>query len=140
MTFGEFIANYRNENSLSQRQFALKAGLSNGLIAMLERGENPSTHKPIVPTMDTVYAVSKAMNISLDELLRTVDNFPIKLNCKPSIPPELTDEETHLLVMFRSMNRAGRSVLIAAAEGFASSAVYQADATGDKQSSASGVG
>lgn len=37
MTLGEFIRKYRSEHDLSQRQFALKCGLSNGYISMLEK-------------------------------------------------------------------------------------------------------
>ena len=45
--------------------------------------------------------------------------------------PDLSKEEAQLLAYYRSMNRAGRTVLMAAAEGFASSSIYQADNPGD---------
>ena len=43
MTIGKIIKNYREEKNMSQRQFARKCKLSNGYIAMLERGINPKT-------------------------------------------------------------------------------------------------
>ena len=51
MTLGEMIQEYRREKDISQRQFAIACSLSNGYIAMLERGINPKTNQPIVPTI-----------------------------------------------------------------------------------------
>lgn len=45
MTLGEIIVKYRLEHGLSQRQFALRCGLSNGYIAMIEKNRNPATGK-----------------------------------------------------------------------------------------------
>ena len=70
MTLGEYIKRYRKEHDLSQRQFAAQCGLSNGYISMLERGENPKTHKPIKPTL---YAVSTLMFVVILALLLLVN-------------------------------------------------------------------
>ena len=132
MTFGEFIKNFRKINTMTQKQFAEKAGISDAIISMLERGINSNNHKPITPSMETVAAIAKAADIPLDELLRVVDSFPIKIKEQPAPPaPDLSKEEAQLLAYYRSMNRAGRTVLMAAAEGFASSSIYQADNPGD---------
>lgn len=42
MTLKDLVIKYRTENGLSQRQFALQCGLSNGYISMIERGVNPT--------------------------------------------------------------------------------------------------
>ena len=49
MTLKDLVIKYRTENGLSQRQFALQCGLSNGYISMIERGVNPSTGEKITP-------------------------------------------------------------------------------------------
>ena len=51
MTLKDLVIKYRTENGLSQRQFALQCGLSNGYISMIERGVNPSTGEKITPTL-----------------------------------------------------------------------------------------
>lgn len=73
MTIGEIVKRYREENDLSQRQFAIRCGLSNGYIAMLERNVNPATGKPIIPGIIQVRSIAHAMGMDLDELIRMVD-------------------------------------------------------------------
>ena len=43
MKIGDLIQKYRAEHDMSQRQFAIMCGLSNGYISMLEKGKNPKT-------------------------------------------------------------------------------------------------
>lgn len=80
MTIGDVIKKYREEHDLSQRQFALKCGISNGYISMLERGENPKTHEPIMPSLAALKAIASAMELSLNDLLTQVDDMPVDLS------------------------------------------------------------
>ena len=80
MTLGDAIREYRLAHRMSQRQFAEKCGLSNGYIAMVERGVNPATGKPIVPSVETCKAIANAMGQTLDALLRTIDNTEVLVN------------------------------------------------------------
>lgn len=73
MTLGNIIENYRNEQHMSQRQFALKCGLSNGYIDMLEKNRNPKTGKPIKYSTDVLKKVAAVMGITGDELVRMID-------------------------------------------------------------------
>jgi len=73
MTLGELIIRYRTEHNLSQRAFALKCGLSNGYIAMLERNVNPQTGRPIVPGLKQVKVIAEEMGMTLDQLIRSID-------------------------------------------------------------------
>lgn len=79
MRLSEFIKNYREEAELSQRQFALKCGLSNGYISLLESEVNPQTGKPIVPTIPQLSKLAFGMSISLNELIDQVEDIPIEL-------------------------------------------------------------
>lgn len=79
MTLQEKIKQYRTEHRLSQREFAKRCGVTNGYISFLERGCNPQTGKPIAPNFKTLSAIAAAMNMSVDELLKSVDDFTIDL-------------------------------------------------------------
>lgn len=99
MTLSEAIIKYRKDHDLSQRQFALKAGLSNGYISMLESNINPKTKQPLTPTMPVLKKIANAMDISVDALFAIVDDMPISL--------ERTDY-TELLRAIVEENKTGR--------------------------------
>lgn len=101
MKIGEYIRQYREENKLSQREFAKMCGLSNAYISMLEKGVNPSTGEPAVPSMKVYLQISQAMGISLQTLMEAVDDT-VDISAKKitmafadtrqQIHPELYDE------------------------------------------------
>lgn len=74
MFLGEIIFKYRTESNLSQRDFAKKAGFSHSYVAMLEKNIDARTGKPISPTFETIKNVSKAINISIDDILKMLDD------------------------------------------------------------------
>ena len=79
MLLGELITTYRNETGMSQRQFAMACGLSNGYISMLEKNENPKTGLPIKPNIDQLIKIANAMGLTLTELLQKADDMPVTL-------------------------------------------------------------
>ena len=90
MILGDLIKEYRIENSLSLRDFAKKCGLSHTYISALEKNIDPRTGKPIAPTLDTVKYISKGMNISIENILKILDDeqeFKLKENA-PKYNPE----------------------------------------------------
>ncbi len=74
MILGKIIKEYRTEHNLSLRDFAQRCGLSHTYIAALEKNIDPRTGKPIAPTLDTVKFLSKGMNISIEEILKLLDD------------------------------------------------------------------
>lgn len=76
MILGDIILNYRNSFTpkMSQRDFAKKCGLSHTYIAALEKNIDPRTGKPIAPTLDTVKYISNGMGISIEEILKMLDD------------------------------------------------------------------
>lgn len=72
-TLGEIIKSYREEKNISMDKFSELSGLSKGYISMLEKNKNPRTGDPIVPSLETYKSVSKAINISVDNLIKLVD-------------------------------------------------------------------
>lgn len=73
MFLGDLIKQYRTINKLSLRDFASRCGLSHTYISALEKNIDPRTGKPIAPTLDTVKYVAKGMNISIEEILKVLD-------------------------------------------------------------------
>ena len=80
MKLKEIITAYRTKNNLSQRQFAIKCGLSNGYISMLEEGKNPKTNESIVPSITTLKKIATGMQISLSDLVTQTDDMQISLS------------------------------------------------------------
>lgn len=101
MNIGEVVKEYREENKLSQRQFAQRCKLSNGYISMLEEGKNPKTNEPIVPTIDTYKKIADGMHLSIDTLFGLLDDAPIVINKSPSNESDLTEGEKELIKLFR---------------------------------------
>lgn len=75
MTLGDFIKAYREQNGLSQRQFAERSGVSNGYISMLEKNENPKTGQPLSPTTSVLKKLSAAMGMTVSDLSTHVDDM-----------------------------------------------------------------
>jgi transcriptional regulator with XRE-family HTH domain len=83
MTLSELMIKYRKEHGMSQRQFAIRCGVSNGYISMLERNINPSTGEAAVPSLPMLRKIAAGMGISLDNLFAKVDDMPVMLNRAP---------------------------------------------------------
>lgn len=86
MNLGEYIKAYRAEHGISQRQFATMIGMSNGYVSMLEKGANPSTGEPIMPTLASLKTIADTMGITIDDLFKNVDDINVSMK-KPSFEP-----------------------------------------------------
>lgn len=73
MFIGELIKKYRKDYNLSQRDFAKRCNLSHTYIAALEKNIDVRTGKPIAPTLEAVKSIASAMNIDVEDLLKTLD-------------------------------------------------------------------
>lgn len=131
MTLSELIGSYRSENNLSQRQLALKCGLSNGCISMLEKGINPNTKQSLTPTIPVLKKLANGMGMNLEELVSIVDDMPVSMladepiaqsdNC---ISKPISALEQQLLSSYRSLNPEGQAKLIDYADDLVSSGKY----------------
>lgn len=79
MTLGDLIQQHRQKHGLSQRQFAIAANLSNGYISMLEKGVNPNTAQPIMPTLPVLKKIADGMGTTVEEIFSKVDDMPVSL-------------------------------------------------------------
>lgn len=73
MKIGDLIKKYRNDHNLSLRAFAQKTGLSYAYISILEKGIDSRTNKPTQPTLESVRAIAKGLNLNMDDLLNILD-------------------------------------------------------------------
>lgn len=85
MYLGDLIKKYRTEHKISQRDFAKLCNLSHTYIAALEKNIDSRTGKPIAPTLDTVKYVSKAMNMSIEDVLHLLEENQ-EFNLKGNAP------------------------------------------------------
>ena len=77
MTLGDIVLKYREDHHLSQRQFAMKCGVSNGYISMIENNENPSTGKPVAVGISIIKSIASAMGMTVHELMGMCDGDTI---------------------------------------------------------------
>ena len=80
MTIKDFIIDYRNNHSLSQRQFATLCGLSNGYISMLEKGANPKTGEAITPSLTVLKKIAYGIGMDLDTFFSMIDETGVSLS------------------------------------------------------------
>ena len=122
MTIGEVIRRYREDHNLSQRQFALKCNISNGYISMLEKGINPKTNEPIMPSIAALKAISSAMNISLNDLLIQADDMPVKLSLELELQSSSRDDSRLLefVDLFQKLTNEQQSLIISQIKGILS--------------------
>lgn len=74
MLLGDIINQYRTEHKMSLQDFANLIGTSRSYIHMLEKNINPSTNKPINPSIETLKLLANAMHMDLETLLKQLDN------------------------------------------------------------------
>lgn len=74
MLLGDIIKQYRKEHEMSLQDFADLIGSSRSYIHMLERNINPSTNKPISPSIETLKLLANAMNMDLELLLKQLNS------------------------------------------------------------------
>lgn len=74
MFLGDIIKKYREENRISQRDFAKRCNLSYTYISALEKNMDYRSGKPISPTLETVKCVAKGINMPVEDLLKILDD------------------------------------------------------------------
>lgn len=74
MLLGEIIKQYRLDHKMSLQDFANLIGTSRSYIHMLEKNINPSTNKPINPSIETLKLLANAMHMDLELLLKKLDD------------------------------------------------------------------
>lgn len=73
MKLSEAIVRYREENKLSQREFAKRCNLSHNTIHLIEKGINPKTGNELIPDTVTYKKIATGMNMTMDDLFASLD-------------------------------------------------------------------
>ncbi len=79
MTLSELMKKYRKEHHLSARAFARQAGFSNAYISLLENDRIQS------PSLEALNAIAKTMGMSLDTMLRSIEDMEVSLSKEPDV-------------------------------------------------------
>lgn len=80
MILGDLIKAYRTETGMSMEQFSQRCGLSKAYVSILERNHNPVNGKPVVPSLETIKAVSTAIGRDFNDVIAMLDgNQPVQL-------------------------------------------------------------
>lgn len=117
MTIREIIIKYREENNLSQRQFAERCGMSNGYISMLENDVNPSTGRPAVPSLSMLRKLAKGMNMSLDDLLAANETLLVELSAEKKAASEKAARKQEFVELFDHLTPEEKKLIIAQMKG-----------------------
>lgn len=73
MILGDLIKQYRTETHMNMEQFAQKSGLSKAYVSILERNYNPVNGKPVVPSLETIKAVSCVIGMDFNEVISLLE-------------------------------------------------------------------
>lgn len=112
MNIKEYVYNYRKKHSLSMQAFGDMCGLSRAYISILEKGINPTTGKPFIPTIDTLKKIAEVTGTDLYSLLKMLDDSqPVIVNIPPAPMLQLTDQEKTMIKKYRQLNADGKLVI-----------------------------
>ena len=114
MKLGEIIRRYREDHGYSLRKFAEISGVSNSYLSMLETGRQPSSGRPVVPTLTKLNQIAAAMNMRVDDLIAVMDDTPVSLQdpVAPAAAFSLSDLEKQIVIRFRSLPDGEKNMLL----------------------------
>ena len=108
MNIGEYVKQYRKEHGLSMQAFGVQCGLSRAYIHILEKGMNPTTGKPVAPTIETLNKIAEITGTTIDALISLLDDSQsIIVESKP-IQLELSAEEIQHIKKYRQLVADGK--------------------------------
>ena len=122
MRLGEYMKMYRASNKISMKELADSCGFSKAYVGMLEKGINPTTGKPVSPTIQTLEKIARGTGQDLDSLLKILDGGqPVTIS--RSMP--LDSEEIKLVDNYRELNAEDKDFLWSVVRRLCGSGVVQ---------------
>lgn len=106
MKLGEWLKMYRARHNMTMQGLADACGFSKSYIGMLEKGVNPTTGKPVSPTIQTLDKIAKGTGQDIDSLLKCLDgDQPVTITTSPNT---LSDEQATMLKVYDELPSDGR--------------------------------
>ena len=126
MILGDLIKEYRQEHSCSMDQFAKLSGLSKAYISILERNINPVNRKAVIPSLETIKAVSQAIGMDFNDVIAMLDgDQPVSLSSDSSATVDLSTAQSSLFSAFNELNDEGQNKVIEYAEDLCRTGIYK---------------
>lgn len=105
MDLKDILINYREDNRISQREFARRCGLSNAQISILEYGKNKQTGRKPTPDIITLKKLADGMGITLQTLLDMIgDSEYVGLNTRKDEYPIVIPNTDRFIRIMASMS------------------------------------
>jgi len=105
MDLKDILINYREDNRISQREFARRCGLSNAQISILEYGKNKQTGRKPTPDIITLKKIADGMGITLQTLLDMIgDSEYVGLNTRKDEYPIVIPNTDRFIRIMASMS------------------------------------
>ena len=109
MELRDVLLKYREENGISQREFARRCGLSNSLISILEMGINPQTRKKMTPDLETYRKIASEIGMTVQALFELLGDSESVDISEPSSPKGESDsyraETREAQILARGMDK-----------------------------------
>lgn len=105
MTLCEWVRRYRANKGFTLQELADMCRLSKPYIALIERGYNPQTGKPVALSLEVAQKIAAGTGRSLAELAAEVDDIRL-----PGGFSQVNDEEEKILSGYRNLNYSNRQV------------------------------
>lgn len=105
MDLKDILIQYREDNRISQREFARRCGLSNAQISILEYGKNKQTGRKPTPDIITLKKLADGMGITLQTLLDMIgDSEYVGLNTRKDAYPIVIPNTDRFIRIMASMS------------------------------------
>lgn len=106
MSLSEYITQYLQDHDISLNELSRQCGISKGYMSMIVQGYNPSTGKPIVPSIKILQRVAVGTGTTLNDLCAVIDSYvSLHQDAIPAAPAAeavtITPDEVDLLTAYR---------------------------------------
>ena len=99
MKLSEWVRFYRVSRGFSLQELADAWGISKPYIALIERGFNPQTGKPVALSESMIKKIAAGTGRSLTELAEEVDDIDLTL-----VIGQINNDEAKVLSAYRNLN------------------------------------
>ncbi len=87
---GKNIGNYRKQKGMSMDELSKRSGVSKSMLSQIEQEKTN-------PTVVTVWKIARALNIPVEELLKTVSNSQMEVLRRDDAPTFYSDDHSCLI-------------------------------------------